>query len=285
MLLAACGGADEQSSVTTPPATSQTVTSAASGAVRGSPTFDRIQQRGKITIGLRNELPGLSHFDSAQGAYSGFEVDIARLVAAKLGLTDQQILFKQLPQATGISAVGSGDVDVFVGGATADQAKSAQLLTAGPYLNAPLGLLYRQSGPAVNSAATAAGRKICSVADSTSQAKARTAKLTDADKLVSASSLPDCVDQLGSGTMDAVVNDLPAVGGYAAADPVNLAAASIPGSQPTDYAILLPGNDKALRDRLNQIVRTAVQDGTWQHYYDDTLGKSGAKISPPSVPS
>ncbi|AHI00038.1 hypothetical protein KALB_6679 [Kutzneria albida DSM 43870] len=281
-LFAGCAGGDAQPGP--PPATATTTTAAPSGAVSGSPTYDRIHQRGRITVALRTEQPGLAHRDPASGDYSGFEVDLARLVATKLGLTADQIQFKQLPPGAGLGSVSSGDADLYLGGATAEQGRSAQLLAAGPYLNAHLGLLYRQSGPAVTDPASAAGRRICSVSDSPAQAAARALKITDPDKLLGSNSLADCVDQLGSGTVDAVVQDLPAVAGYAESDPTNLAAADLPGGQPLDYVVLLPGNDKPLRDRINQVLRAAIADGTWQRLYDAALARSGIKATPPTIP-
>jgi glutamate transport system substrate-binding protein len=272
VLVAACGGPDEPAPTT-------------SSRPAESATLKRITDRGKIIIGLRADAPGLAHRNPVSGDYSGFEVTLGQLIASGLGLSPQQVSFTQLTPDTALPSVAAGSVDIYLGGATADKARQAGLLAAGPYLTAGLGLLYRKSGPSVTGAATAAGRKVCTVANSPEQGLARDAKLTDADKLVASTSVGDCVDELGSGGVDAVADFLPVVSGYASSDPANLAVSALAAPKPVDYVVAVPGGDTGLRDRITRIIRTAVTDGTWQKDYDQTLGAAGPKPAPPSIPS
>ncbi|MEV6606042.1 transporter substrate-binding domain-containing protein [Kutzneria sp. NPDC051319] len=272
VLVVACGGPDEPAPTT-------------SSRPAESATLKRITDRGKIIIGLRADTPGLAHRDPVSGAFDGFEVELGKLIAAGLGLKPDQITFTQLTSDTGLPSVVAGTVDIFLGGATKAQAGPAGLLAAGPYLTAGLGLLYRKSGPTVTDAASAAGRKVCTVSNSPEQAMARDAKITDPGKLVGSTSVRDCVDELGSGGVDAVADYLPVVSGYASADPGNLSVSALAAPKPVDYVIALPGGDSGLRDRLTRIVRTAVTDGTWQHDYDQALGTSAPKPAPPQIPS
>ena len=184
VLVVACGGPDEPAPTT-------------SSRPAESATLKRITDRGKIIIGLRADTPGLAHRDPVSGAFDGFEVELGKLVAAGLGLKPDQITFTQLTSDTGLPSVAAGTVDIFLGGATKAQVGPAGLLAAGPYLTAGLGLLYRKSGPTVTDAASAAGRKVCTVSNSPEQAMARDAKITDPGKLVGSTSVRDCVDELG----------------------------------------------------------------------------------------
>lgn len=272
VLVVACGGPDEPAPTT-------------SSRPAESATLKRITDRGKIIIGLRADTPGLAHRDPVSGAFDGFEVELGKLIAAGLGLKPDQITFTQLTSDTGLPSVAAGTVDIFLGGATKAQVGPAGLLAAGPYLTAGLGLLYRKSGPTVTDAVSAAGRKVCTVSNSPEQAMARDAKITDPGKLVGSTSVRDCVDELGSGGVDAVADYLPVVSGYASADPGNLSVSALAAPKPVDYVIALPGGDSGLRDRLTRIVRTAVTDGTWQHDYDQALGTAGPKPAPPQIPS
>ncbi|HEY0500906.1 MAG TPA: transporter substrate-binding domain-containing protein [Kutzneria sp.] len=272
VLVAACGGPDEPA----PTTTSRPAESA---------TLKRITDRGKIIIGLRADTPGLAHRDPVTGAFGGFEVQLSQLIATGLGLKPEQITFTQLTSDTALPSVAAGSVDIYLGGTTPAQAKQAGLLAAGPYLTAGLGLLYRKSGPTVADAASAAGRKVCTVSNSTEQAMARDAKLTDPNKLVGSTTVRDCVDELGSGGVDAVADYLPVVSGYASADPTNLSVSALAAPKPVDYVIASPGGDPGLKDRLTRIIRTAVTDGTWQRDYDQTLGTAGPKPAPPQIPN
>jgi glutamate transport system substrate-binding protein len=272
VLVAGCGGPDEPAPTTT--------TRPAESA-----TLKRITDRGKIIIGLRADTPGLAHRDPVAGVFGGFEVELGKLIATGLGLKPEQIAFTALTSDTALPSIAAGTVDIYLGGTTPAQAKQAKLDAAGPYLTAGLGLLYRKSGPTVTDASTAAGRKVCTVSNSPEQVMARDAKLTDPNKLLGSTSVRDCVDELGSGGVDAVADFLPVVAGYAAADATNLAVSALAAPKPVDYVIALPGGDSGLRDRLTRIIRTAVTDGTWQRDYDQALGAAGPKPAPPSIPS
>jgi glutamate transport system substrate-binding protein len=45
----------------------------------------------------------------------------------------------------------------------------------------------------------------------------------------------------------------------------------------------LAKDDKALRDKINDIIEASVKDGDWQDIYNDTLGKSGSEGKAPAL--
>jgi glutamate transport system substrate-binding protein len=91
-----------------------------------------------------------------------------------------------------------------------------------------------------------------------------------------------CVEQLLSKQVDAVTTDDAILKGYAAQQPDKLKVVGKPFSQ-EKYGVGLPKDDKALRDKVNDILQTAETDGTWQKIYDATLGKSGSPAQPPQL--
>src|SRR5262245_45955650 len=99
LALTACGkeGTPAGSDVTEGPSTTQKV--AENVKVEGSPTFDRMTQNGKVVIGVKEDQPGLGFKDPTSGEYSGFDIEIARLVAAKLGFSEDKIEFKTVQSA------------------------------------------------------------------------------------------------------------------------------------------------------------------------------------------
>ena len=91
-------------------------TTATGVTVAGSPTFDKMKQRGKAVIGVKEDQPGLGLKDPTTGQYSGFDIEIARLVAAKLGFDPQsKIEYKPIPSASREQAIVNGDIDYYVG--------------------------------------------------------------------------------------------------------------------------------------------------------------------------
>src|ERR687894_2725038 len=67
--------------------------------VTGSPTFGRMTQRGTVIVGVKNDQPGLGYLNPTTNNYEGFDVEIARLIAAKLGF-DSQTKIEYEPIAT-----------------------------------------------------------------------------------------------------------------------------------------------------------------------------------------
>jgi glutamate transport system substrate-binding protein len=61
--------------------------------IQGSPTFDRMKQNDKVVIGVKEDQPGLGYKDPTTGEYSGFDIEIAKLIAAKLGFAEDKIEF------------------------------------------------------------------------------------------------------------------------------------------------------------------------------------------------
>src|SRR5690606_729453 len=81
----------------------------------GSPTFDAMQERGKVVIGVKEDQPGLGYLDNVTNERSGFDVDIARWIAASLGFDEADIEFKAIASANREQAIMNGDVDYYVG--------------------------------------------------------------------------------------------------------------------------------------------------------------------------
>ena len=70
LALAGCG--KEGAPGSTGPVVSEPV--AANVQVAGSPTFDKIAQRGRVVIGVKDDQPGLGFKDATTGEFSGFDV-------------------------------------------------------------------------------------------------------------------------------------------------------------------------------------------------------------------
>src|SRR5919199_993292 len=79
--------------------------------VAGSPVFQAMTQRGRVVIGVKEDQPGLGFKDATTGQYSGFDIEIARLVAAQLGFDKSKITYKAVPSAAREDAIERGEVD------------------------------------------------------------------------------------------------------------------------------------------------------------------------------
>lgn len=264
------------------PSGDSTVTASAESAVAvaGSPTFDRMKSRGKVIVGVKEDQPNLGFKDPTTNTFSGFDIDVARLVAAKLGFSTDKIEYKAIPSANREQAISNGDIDYYVGTYSITDDRKKLVGFAGPYFVAGQDLLVRKDESAITGPDTLDGKKVCSATGSTPIQRIRTeypkAQIVEFEKY------SQCVEQLISKQVDVVTTDDAILKGYAAQQPDQLKVIGKPFSE-EKYGIGLPRDDKALRDKVNDILQTAMDDGTWQKIYDATLGKSGSPANKPTL--
>jgi glutamate transport system substrate-binding protein len=252
----------------------------ANAKVEGSATFDKMKSRGKVIIGVKEDQPGLGFKDPTSGEYSGFDIEIARLVAAKLGFDKSQIEYKAIPSAGREQAIINGDVDYYVGTYTINDKRKQQISFAGPYFTAGQDLLVKKDDNSITGPETLKGKKVCSVTGSTPIQRVRDQGLTD--QITELQNYSQCVTQLDQGQVDAVTTDDAILKGYAAEEPDKFKVIGKTFSK-EPYGIGLPKDDKALRDKVNDVLQKALDDNTWQSIYDSTLGKSGSKADKPTL--
>ncbi len=247
-------------------------------ALTGSPTFDKIKSSGQIRIGVKEDQPGLGFLDAATGERSGFDIEIARWMAASLGVAADKIEYKSIPSANRETALANGDVDLYVGTYSITDKRKKLVDFAGPYFITGQGLLVAKDNTDIKSEKDLDGKKVCSATGSTPIQNIR----ENFPKAVPVEFdiYSKCVDALKGGTVDAVTTDQAILLGFASQDPDNLKVVGEPFTV-EKYGIGVPLGDTALRTFLN----TTLTDGgaTWTKIYDATLGKSGTKVEQPKV--
>jgi len=251
-------------------------------ALTGSTTFDAFQKAGRVTIGVKEDQPGLGFKDATTGERSGFDVEIAKMVAAGLGMSPDKIDYKAIPSAAREDTISRGEVNYYVGTYTINDKRKTLVSFAGPYFVAGQGLLVRKDETAITNKETLQGKKVCSVTGSTPIQRVKNSKLTDAANIVEFQTYSQCVDQLLSKQVDAVTTDDAILKGYAAQQPDQLKLVGDAfSSEP--YGIGLNKDDSALRNKIDDLLQASFDDGTWQKIYDATLGKSGSTAKPPAL--
>lgn len=274
--LSACGGTGGGAS---PTSTEQAPYKVAENvSISGSPTFDAIKSSGKVRIGVKQDQPGLGFKDAATGEYTGFDIEIAKWIAASLGISKDKIEFKPIPSANRESAITNGDIDYYVGTYSITDKRKQLIDFAGPYFVTGQGLLVKKDNSTINSEKDLSGKNVCSATGSTPiqniKAKFPGTKTTEFD------TYSQCVEALKSGQVDAVTTDQAILLGYAAQEPDSLKAVGQPFTV-EKYGVGLKKGDTALRQFIN---KTFTDGGTvWQKLYDQTLGQSGTKVQQPAV--
>lgn len=246
--------------------------------LEGSPTFDKMTEAGKVVIGVKEDQPGLGYLDAATGERTGFDIEIARWIAASLGFAEDKIEFKAIPSANREASLVNGDIDLYVGTYSITDKRKEQIDFAGPYFVTGQGLLVAADNEDIKSEKDLAGKTVCSATGSTPIQNIK-ANFPDTET-EEFETYSQCVEALNDGQVDAVTTDEAILLGYAAQDPDNLKVVGKPFTV-EKYGVGLPKGDDALRAFIN----TMFTEGgdTWQGIFDATLGESGTKVEQPEI--
>lgn len=239
----------------------------------GSPTWVAAKARGKLVIGGKSDQPYLGYEDVSTGTWSGFDIEIAKMIAADLGFSPDQIQWKAVVSANREDAISSHSIDYFVGtySITADRKKSVSF--AGPYYQAGQDLLVRSDNKDITGPESLKGKIVCTVNGSTSdnQIKAYTGDNVFVQKYDTYS---QCVDKLLTDEVDAVTTDDTILKGFATMHPGKLKVVNKQFST-EDYGVGLDLGDSVLRGAIDNAIKAHEANGDWKAAYAATLGLSG----------
>ncbi|MFF5436118.1 glutamate ABC transporter substrate-binding protein [Streptomyces achromogenes] len=246
-----------------------------------SRTWTRAERRGYFVVGVKEDQPYLGEKDPATGTYSGFDIEIARMMSASLGLAPKSIRFRTIASANRETALQNGQIDYYVGTYTINPNREKLVGFAGPYYMAGQSLLVRTDENTIHGPQDLAGKRVCSAAGSTPYQRVK----ADYPKavLVAYDTYSVCVDNLLTYQVDAVTTDDAILIGYAAKVPSELKLAGQPFSK-EPYGIGVPRGDNALRLALDDALAAREKNGDWKKAYEATLGLSGVPAPrPPAI--
>jgi glutamate transport system substrate-binding protein len=245
-------------------------------------TMERLAKAGSIKVGVKADQPGLGNKNPATGQYEGFDIEVAKIVAGRLGIAPDKINFVETVSKNREPFIATGNVDMVVASYSITDKRKKVVSFAGPYYQTGQDLLIRKADKdTITGPDALAGKKVCSVTGSTPLANIE--ENYKQAKAVPFSTYTECVDQLATNQVDAVTTDGAILLGYAAKDPDKLMVVGKPFST-EKYGIGLKKDDKQFRDFINDALQKAFDNGDWKKAYDATLGKSGSSApTPPAL--
>ncbi|MBW5249370.1 glutamate ABC transporter substrate-binding protein [Streptomyces poriferorum] len=243
-----------------------------------SKTWTQAKKRGYLRVGAKEDQPYLGEKDPATGIYSGFDIEIARMMAASLGFDPKTIRFKTIASANRETALQNGQIDYYVGTYTINDMRKKLVGFAGPYYMAGQGLLVRTDEDDIHGPQDLAGKTVCSAAGSTPYQ--RIAADYPKAKLVAYDTYSICVDNLLTYQVDVVTTDDAILLGFAAKAPEEMKVVGKPFSE-EPYGIGVPRSDNALRFALNDALEANEKNGNWKKAFEATLGLSGVPAPKP----
>ena len=231
-------------------------------------------EAGKIRIGIKFDQPGLGFKKS--GTYVGFDVDVAKYIAKKLGYSEDEIVWKEAPSKQREAMLQNGDVDMILATYSITDERKKAVSFAGPYFVAGQDLLVRKDDQSINGPQDLNGKRLCSVTGSTSAATVKE-KFASEVQLMEQPGYAECATALFSGIVDAVTTDDIILAGLASASRGKLRVVGKPFTQEY-YGVGIKNGDTKLATKINNAIADLIQDGSWEKAVSDNT--SGTNYTP-----
>jgi glutamate transport system substrate-binding protein len=246
-------------------------------------TMARLHDAGKITVGTKIDQPGFGLMNPQTNKPEGFDVEIAKLIAAKLGIEADNITWTETVSANREPFIQNGQVDIVVATYTINDARKQVVDFAGPYYEAGQDIMVAKGNPEkIEGPDDLAGKTVCSVEGSTPAQNIRDnypqAKLTTYDVY------SKCADDLKNGNVQAVTTDNVILTGLVAGSPDAFELVGKPFTK-EPYGIGLKKGDDQFRAFINDTLQESFDDGDWAKAWDRTAGDiTGTKApEPPTI--
>jgi len=193
----------------------------------GPPSVDDLREQAgldgkrELLIGVKSDQPGVAQF--AHGVWSGFDIDIAYMIAEDLGFRRGEIRFLAIESEdrARMQATDSGGnrvgVDMVIASysITPERKATPGVGFSAPYLFTEQSVVTRPGHAQVSALVDLAGKNVCTLAASTSESPAEQAGV----KLFTRKTISECFDGLDKLQYDAVTTDAAILAGYKAEYP------------------------------------------------------------------
>ncbi len=197
---AACGGDDD---------TATDVPVAESPEFEEGTTMAELAEAGSITIGTKYDQPGFG-LENLEGELEGFDVEVAKIIAAELGIAADDIQWEQTPSAVREEVIEGGEVDMVVATYTINDERAERITFAGPYYEAGQQIMVLDENDTITGPESFEENpdlKVCSVTGSTPAEQIRPYLADPDSQLTLFDEYSQCADSLSNGQVDAVTTD------------------------------------------------------------------------------
>lgn len=226
----------------------------------------------QLKVGIKFDQPGLGLKEGNE--YTGFDVDVARYIAEKLGTAEDDIEWIQAPSAQRETLLETGQVDMIVATYSITDSRKEKVGFAGPYFIAGQDLLVRADDDSITGPDSLDGKRLCSVTGSTS---AQTVKeQVPGVNLQEFGTYSECVSALVSNAVDALTTDDTILAGYASQDQYQ-GQLKVVGAPFTEerYGVGIAKGDTEKCEQINEAIREMISDGSWDAAVEENLGAAG----------
>jgi glutamate transport system substrate-binding protein len=275
LLLTACGGDDAADSGTS---------GDAAASFKAGTTMAKLSDAGAIKIGTKFDQPGFG-LQGLDGKPVGFDVEIGKIIAGKLGIDAGKIQWIESPSAVREENIEQGKTDLVIATYTINDERKKRITFAGPYYEAGQQLMVRSDDKAITgpeSLKSTPDAKVCSVTGSTPSENIKK-YLASEKQLVLFDVYSKCADALRTKQVDVVTTDNVILLGFVGE---SKGAFKVVGERFTKepYGIGMKKGDTAFCTFVNDTLKEAGSSGAYEKAWTDTAGKvEGSEV--PTLPT
>jgi glutamate transport system substrate-binding protein len=271
LILGACGNAGEEDKN---PVDNKVEKNAADNFKAGT-RMHELAKAGKVKIGVKFDQPGLGFKKAGEAIPTGLDVEIGKILAAKLGIKPEKVQWVETISDNREPFLQKGTVDLVLATYSITDDRRKVVGQAGPYYVTGQQLLVKK-GSNIKSVKDIKGKEVCSVTGSTSldQVEAKGAKPRGFE------TYSQCRDQVLDGAVGAMTTDGSILLGYVAQNPDELEVVGAPFSEER-YGVGYAKDKPEMCQFIVDTIKGAEDDGDWANAFEATLGKSGVKTPEP----
>ena len=259
-------------------ATTETAPVADAPEFAAGTTMAALADAGTITIGTKFDQP-LFGLMSPDGTPVGFDVEMGKLIAGKLGISAENITWTETVSANREPFIQNGQVDLVIATYTINDTRKEVVSFAGPYYSAGQDLLVLEGNPeGIEGPEDLTDQPVCTVSGSTSEANIQ-AYTTN---VIAADTYSACLEPLRTGAVVAVTTDNVILAGLADQNTGEFEVVNNPFTE-EPYGIGLALEDTEFRNFINDVLEEAYDDGSWVSAWESTAGTVLDTPTPPAV--
>ncbi len=273
---AGCGDDDE------PADSGSGATSAASPAAEeaeqfpADSTLGKIQAKGELTVGVKFDVPPFGVKNPQTGDVEGFDVEMGKAIAAKLGVEPK---FIEAISDNRIPFLEDGTADVILSTMTINEERVEQIEFSDPYFIAR-GRVLVPGDSTIAGVADLAGKNVCTALGSTYEANLKE-QAPDA-KLKLVDSYSECLELVQNGAVDAVSTDDVILTGMIIQDDTLKLVGEDLTQEP--YGAGIKKGETELVTFVNGVFQELKDGGKWKELHQQWIGKyTGQKGEPPNI--
>ena len=229
-----------------------------------------IARRGSVRIGIGYNTPPMNYISDA-GELEGFDVDLAKALAEKMGYS---FTWVKVNNKTRVTALAGGEADMVLSNMNHTMSRARHVDFSDTYLMDGKRILARKGK--YHALKDFVGRRIAVCQGSNAQ-QAVAEKLKElgdpSPRILSFQNDSECFLALKTGKVDGYTNDTVILAGVSRGDGDFEAVGEI--YSPTYYGIGVPQNQSAWRHRVNAALRGLLLDGTYGKIHGKWFGEKG----------